>query len=61
MINQIMNTGANVQLVISATDLKELFFQWQKEYNEEEKRRSAPAPETSRSGEVFPPMRLHMK
>lgn len=46
MINQIMNAGANVQLVLSATDLKELFFQWQKERNEEEKRRSVPAPET---------------
>lgn len=31
MINQIMNTGANVQLVVTIADLKELFLEWKAE------------------------------
>lgn len=30
-ITQMMNAGANVQLVVNVTDLKELFLEWQSE------------------------------
>ena len=35
-INEILKTGANVQLVINALDLKEAFLQWSEETKKEE-------------------------
>ena len=34
-INEILRSGANVQLVINALDLKEAFLQWNAEQKEE--------------------------
>lgn len=32
-INDILKSGANVQLVVNALDLKEMFLQWSEEHN----------------------------
>lgn len=37
-IKELMNTGANVQVVVNLIDLKELFFEWQSEFSNEKQK-----------------------